>query len=359
MPLPTLAAPATETPLAPSATLTPPAPSSPTDTPFPTVTPVDTRSPAPVDPAAAAAWARDQAWAHLLAEYPDDRLPDEPNWEEAGVQAGIGSGEYRFRDGDWLLAVSVPVTAPETRVFLLQLEGPDRYAWQATVRTPGQTGPIVSAGEPIVRPLTEVVEGWGGTIHSLPRTAEFDDYFRVAGGAGGQYGIRGATSDAEERIALLRDSHRIVMVWGTLHHDADDYGGGQLVVVRLDGAGSEGTSVPTAVAQATTSPTESPATETVAMPAPASATRAPASQIVEGWVGVVRKLPDGSRHDDYFDAQEPGGQYGIAALLAPLAEELANHAANGTPIRVWGVVDYGVDDYGGARILVARLEPLG
>lgn len=82
----------------------------------------------------------------------------------------------------------------------------------------------------------------------------------------------------------------------------------------------------------------------------------PSSEIVEGWIGVIRPLPAGSRYDDYFDAETPSGQYGISGLLPAVEEELAAWREAATTIRVWGVLDYGVDDYAGARILVSRAE---
>jgi hypothetical protein len=83
------------------------------------------------------------------------------------------------------------------------------------------------------------------------------------------------------------------------------------------------------------------------------------SELVEGWVGRLHALPAGSAYDDYFATEDPVGEYGIAALLATLSEQLATHRASGARVRIWGVLDYGVTDYGGRRITVTRVELVG
>ena len=67
----------------------------------------------------------------------------------------------------------------------------------------------------------------------------------------------------------------------------------------------------------------------------------------------------GSAYDDYFDAQQPAGQYGIDSLNSRLRETLASYRDTGRQIRIWGILDYGVADYGGKRILVTRIQEVG
>jgi hypothetical protein len=89
------------------------------------------------------------------------------------------------------------------------------------------------------------------------------------------------------------------------------------------------------------------------------ATRVPPSELVEGWVGTIQALPTGSTYDDYFAAEATGGQYGIDALVDAIRQQVATQRAAGARVRVWGVLDYGVADYGNMRITVTRIEPVG
>jgi hypothetical protein len=89
---------------------------------------------------------------------------------------------------------------------------------------------------------------------------------------------------------------------------------------------------------------------------PPSATPVPDSKLVEGWIGTVHALPSQSPYDDYFRAQSPSGQYGITSHVDHLAQELVEYRHTGTVIRIWGVLDYGVADYGEKRITVTRLQ---
>ena len=180
----------------------------------------------------------------------------------------------------------------------------------------------------------EIVQGWRGTLHSLPAGAQFDDFFRIRGEEDGQFGIAAAEPDLEERLVALRDGERIIRIWGTLQRQVPDYGETQIVVERME------------VEPVPTLPQE-------------IHTPVPASELVEAWTGIVRALPPGSQYDDYFDAQSPGGQYGISSLVPKLEEELIAYRDTGTVIRIWGILDYSVSDYGEKRIVVSRLEEVG
>ena len=305
----------------PTSTMTP----VPTETFPPTAEP--TKTPSPDDAVVRAAWARDKAWMHLVNTSSDDRLPAESIWVESGSEPLIGATTYRYQAEDWTLIVSVPVVAPEATVYNVEVKGPDGFEWVARVEPDGTVKAELPATTATPTPETtpEVVEGWRGTLHSLPQGAQFDDFFRVLGGEGGQFGIGSLDASIEERLAALRDSGRIVRLWGTLARQAPDYGETQIVVERLEEE-------------------------------PPPATPVPESELVEGWIGIVRALPPGSAYDDYFDAHYPGGQYGIGSLVPKLEEELAAYGNSGTIIRIWGVLDYGIPDYSGRRILVTRIE---
>jgi hypothetical protein len=118
---------------------------------------------------------------------------------------------------------------------------------------------------------------------------------------------------------------------------------------------------PTAMPKAMPSPTATPE----ALPSPKvtleirpemTPTPRPQMDVVEGWLGIIRPLPAGSRYAHYFAARDRQGQYGITSTLAPVEKQLRLYRDSGALIRIWGILEYGVDDYGGARIYVTRVE---
>ena len=75
-----------------------------------------------------------------------------------------------------------------------------------------------------------------------------------------------------------------------------------------------------------------------------------------GWVGTVVDCAGGQRNDDCFLVEGTGAQYGIHSLVSRLQTQLAAARQSGARIRIWGVLDYGVDDHTSRRITVTRLE---
>jgi putative hemolysin len=87
-----------------------------------------------------------------------------------------------------------------------------------TVETPGTT----------LQPGTEVVTDWWGTIKSSPAGAQFNDYFeRHDLGQVISYGIDSIDPAIQSRIAALRDTGKIVHLYGILV-EAPDYNGSQI-----------------------------------------------------------------------------------------------------------------------------------
>lgn len=308
----------------------------PTEPPTPKATatlaqPTKTPSPSPTlqqlspdDPLAMARWARDLAWEALIEYSEDPAMPLVPDWRELESASLIGATHYRFENNPWTMTISVPTVLPEDVVYGIEVTAPDGFVWRAQVTPSGD----VTIEEPSPTPIPEIVEGWRGTVHALPAGAQFDDFVRLIGGEGGQYGIESRDDDIEAQLVALRDSGRVVRLWGTLIRDVLDYGGTQILVDRLE------------------------------VQAPA-ATPVPESELVEGWQGVIRALPAGSAYDDYFDGVSPAGQYGVDALLPQLQDEIVAARETGALLRIWGLMDYGVSDYGGKRIIVTRIESLG
>jgi len=273
-----------------------------------------------------AIWARDRAWTYFLEEVTDTSAPAQPRWTDDGTETLLGATHYRYRADEWTMAVAIPIVAPDKIVFSIEVGGPDALAWWAQVARDGSVT-VELPGEPALA-TAEVVQGWRGTLHKTQEGAEYNDFLRVLGGAEGEYGIAGVDPAMEDRLITLCDSGRIITVWGTLKRLVPDHEEMQIIVERLEVA-------------------------------PPPATPAPESELVEAWVGLVRSAATGSAYDDYFDAQQPAGQYGIDSLNTRLRETLASYRDTGTQIRIWGILDYGVADYGSKRILVTRIQEGG
>ena len=294
---------------------------------MPTATPSETAK--AKDPATTAAWARDLAWTALRETYPDDQYVVDPDWQSGDVDALLGATHYHYDAGNWHLSVAVPVLPLGSVSYQVLVSGAKGFAWEALVDAEG----AVTSEAPDISVTDEPIEGWRGTLHSLPQDSPFDDYLNVIGENAGQYGIDSQDDALRVQLADLRDSGRTLIVSGTLRRDAPDHGDVLIIVERLKLVPLPATPVPATV------------------PAPV-----PASEFVEAWVGVVRVAPAGAAYDDYFDAQHPGGQYGIAALVARTAEEIVSYRESGATIRIWGILDHGVADHGGTRIVISRME---
>jgi hypothetical protein len=82
-----------------------------------------------------------------------------------------------------------------------------------------------------------------------------------------------------------------------------------------------------------------------------------ASQVVEGWQGVVVSNPPGSQFDDYFQMMDQNGtRYGIDSLDPDIKQCLIALGDSGQIIRIWGVLNNDVPDAYGSQIQVTKLE---
>ncbi len=223
-----------------------------------------------------------------------------------------------------------------------------------------------TATQPDATIAPDTVAGLLGIVRSLPDTARYDDYFSELR-QNMQWGIAPANEAVEGAMDQARDSGRAVRVWGRIERDVDDYAGARIVVERIEFASPPPSPAPeeTVAATPTLADVPSPTATSETVPSPtatpetrptATHTPRPSTIVVEGWLGMIRPLPMGSAYDDYFVAFEREGQYGIASTLPPVEEQLALYRDSGAIVRIWGVLEVGVDDYGGARIYVTRVE---
>ena len=81
---------------------------------------------------------------------------------------------------------------------------------------------------------TEDVSDWWGTIKSTPAGAQYDDYFeRQDLGQVILYGIDSIDPEVSSQIKALRDSGKIVHLYGKLDKNVPDYNGSQIQPDRI------------------------------------------------------------------------------------------------------------------------------
>jgi len=82
---------------------------------------------------------------------------------------------------------------------------------------------------------TEVIADWWGVIKGTPPGAQYDDYFERQGlGQVIYFGIDSMGPDVQAQIQALRDTGKIVHLYGTLLSNVPDYNGSQIQVDRIE-----------------------------------------------------------------------------------------------------------------------------
>jgi len=82
---------------------------------------------------------------------------------------------------------------------------------------------------------TEAIADWWGVIKNTEPDAQYDDYFeRQDLGQIIYFGIDSLDPVVKSQIEALRDSGRIVHIFGTLVSNVPDYNGSQILVDRIE-----------------------------------------------------------------------------------------------------------------------------
>jgi putative hemolysin len=98
----------------------------------------------------------------------------------------------------------------------------------------GDTGGDGSGGF-IPSGTTEEIADWRGVIKSTERGAQYDDYFELwTNGQIIYFGIDSMDPAVLAQIKALRDSGKIVHLYGTLFSNVPDYNGSQIQVDRIE-----------------------------------------------------------------------------------------------------------------------------
>jgi len=82
---------------------------------------------------------------------------------------------------------------------------------------------------------SEPIKDWWGVIRSTLPGAQYDDYFeRQDLGGSINFGIDSLDPEVEAQIQALRDSGKIVHLYGTLFSNVPDYNGSQVQIDRIE-----------------------------------------------------------------------------------------------------------------------------
>jgi len=114
----------------------------------------------------------------------------------------------------------------------------------------GECGPAASGGGPggsggtsgdgsggyMPPGTTEAIADWRGVIKSTEPGAQYDDYFERQDFYGQiiYFGIESMDPAVQAQIVALRDSGKIVHLYGTLFSNVPDYNGSQIQVDRIE-----------------------------------------------------------------------------------------------------------------------------
>jgi len=106
---------------------------------------------------------------------------------------------------------------------------------EATADGSGEGAKGTSPGSSMPPGATETIVNWWGVIKSTPFGAQYDDYFeRQDLGQVIYFGIDSMDPSIKSQIEALRDSGKIVHLFGTLVSNVPDYNGSQILVERFE-----------------------------------------------------------------------------------------------------------------------------
>jgi putative hemolysin len=101
--------------------------------------------------------------------------------------------------------------------------------------TPAVESTIDASGGYMQPGTSEPIADWWGVIKSTDAGAQYDDYFeRQDMGGPINFGIDSMDPDVQAQIKALRDSGKIVHLYGTLFSNVPDYNGSQILVERIE-----------------------------------------------------------------------------------------------------------------------------
>jgi hypothetical protein len=179
---------------------------------------------------------------------------------------------------------------------------------------------------------SEEIADWWGVIKSNGPGAQYDDYFeRQDLGQIIYFGIDSMDPAVNSQIEALRDSGKIVHLYGTLFSNVPDSYGSQIQVDRIE------------VEEQTASGGYMPPGTT---------------EKIADWRGVIKSTEPGAQYDDYFELWTNGQiiYFGIDSMDLVLQAQIEALCDSGKIVHLYGTLFSNVPDFNGSQIQVDRIE---
>jgi hypothetical protein len=178
---------------------------------------------------------------------------------------------------------------------------------------------------------TEEIVDWWGVIKSTQPGAQYDDYFeRQDLGQIIYFGIDSMDPAVQAQIKALRDSSKIVHLYGTLLSNVPDFNGSQIKVDRIE--------------------VEEQASGGYMPPG--------ATEEIADWWGVIKSTQPGAQYDDYFERQDLGQiiYFGIDSMDPAVQAQIEALRDSGKIVHLYGTLLSNVPDFNSSQIQVDRIE---
>jgi hypothetical protein len=193
----------------------------------------------------------------------------------------------------------------------------------------GSGGTEVDASGGFMPPGTsEEIADWWGVIKSTEPGAQYDDYFeRQDLGQVIYFGIDSMDPTVQAQVEALRDSGKIVHLYGTLLSNVPDFNSSQIQVDRIEVKEQDAGSF------------------------------MPPEEIVDWW-GIIKSTESGAQHDDYFERQDfvQTIYFGIDSMDPAVKSQIEALRDSGQIVHLYGTLVSNVPDYNGSQVLVDRIE---
>jgi len=177
----------------------------------------------------------------------------------------------------------------------------------------------------------EEISDWWGVIKSTEPGAQHDDYFeRQDLGQIIYFGIDSMDPAVKSQIEALRDSGKIIHLYGISLSNVPDFNGSQIQVDRIE----------------------------VEEQDPGSFMLPGSTEDVVDWWGVIKSTESGAQYDDYFERQDFVEiiYFGIDSMDPAVQAQIEALRNSGKIVHLYGTLFSNVPDYNGSQILVDRIE---
>jgi putative hemolysin len=178
---------------------------------------------------------------------------------------------------------------------------------------------------------SEEISDWWGVIKSAAPGTQYDDYFeRQDLGQILYFGIDSLDPALKSQIEALRDSGKIVHLYGTVLSNVPDFNSSQIQVDRIQ----------------------------VAEQGAGSLTPPGVTEEIFDWWGVIKSTEPGAQFDDYFERQDFTQiiTFGIDSRDPALKSQIEALRDSGKIVHLYGTLLSNVPDYNGSQIQVDRIQ---